>query len=492
MRLRTGVTCAIKYWGAQNIPHDQKIKNLSKDILNGPKHVFGDHENCKEYFCTIEKRRSEPIGLMAQLVASGLLQAIENLCKKLSYHSRSLIHNVTSNIVESYNALVAKYVGGKRINFSLRRSYAGRCAAAVVSFNTVTLLTKTHQVIFGTEPNTLISKLERRLHKNRIRKPKTSFRQKKTIVSVLKDPHYGVNAQQPDMSPDVFEDAKTAFLNDLKLSSAEREELERSTVLQRNSAEWMCKRRKLLTSSFFGEVCAKRESTSCTGLVSRIVYGSNISHLPALRYGIVNEENAKRQLQLQENITIEDCGLFVDQEHEFLGTTPDGKYENGIIEIKCPKSVQQLLLADAMKKHSIWKWDSTSKSYIININHSWYYQIQGQLHITKEAICMLGIWFGADLPLKVHIIQRDDEFWKTKMESKLIRFYFDCVLPELVDPRISRSMPIRDPPYVIKAMKEKEKMVSEKTERMEKEKKKKVEKEMQVKRALVCQKQNEN
>lgn len=33
-------------------------------------------------------------------------------------HSPSLIHNVDSNAVERYNSIVAKFVGGKRINFS--------------------------------------------------------------------------------------------------------------------------------------------------------------------------------------------------------------------------------------------------------------------------------------------------------------------------------------------------------------------------------------
>lgn len=28
-----------------------KIKHLKKDILNGPKHIFGVHKECKQYFC---------------------------------------------------------------------------------------------------------------------------------------------------------------------------------------------------------------------------------------------------------------------------------------------------------------------------------------------------------------------------------------------------------------------------------------------------------
>lgn len=35
-------------------------------------------------------------------------------------YSNSLIHHVNNNCVETYNSVVAKYVGGKRVNFSLR------------------------------------------------------------------------------------------------------------------------------------------------------------------------------------------------------------------------------------------------------------------------------------------------------------------------------------------------------------------------------------
>lgn len=41
------------------------------------------------------------------------------------------------------------------------------------------------------------------------------------------------------------------------------------------------------------------------------------------------------------------------------------------------------------------------------------------------------------------------------MVDKLIKFYEDCVLPELLDPRRERNMPIRDPEYIIEAKKQK-------------------------------------
>lgn len=52
-------------------------------------------------------------------------------------------------------------------------------------------------------------------------------------------------------------------------------------------------------------------------------------------------------------------------------------------------------------------------------------------------------------------IFRDDNFWTEHMENKLIKFYEQCILPEIIDPRRERRMPIRDPDYIIEAKKRK-------------------------------------
>ena len=51
------------------------------------------------------------------------------------------------------------------------------------------------------------------------------------------------------------------------------------------------------------------------------------------------------------------------------------------------------------------------------------------------------------------IVERDDLFWKTKMEPILSRFYDNCLLPEILDSTYCRNMPIRDPEYILDAAK---------------------------------------
>jgi len=51
-------------------------------------------------------------------------------------------------------------------------------------------------------------------------------------------------------------------------------------------------------------------------------------------------------------------------------------------------------------------------------------------------------------------IYKDKEFWD-KILPKLVQFYVDCMLPEILDGRIPRKMTARDPVYITKAQKNK-------------------------------------
>lgn len=90
-----------------------------------------------------------------------------------------------------------------------------------------------------------------------------------------------------------------------------------------------------------------------------------------------------------------------------------------------------------------------SKETKINENSNWYIQIQGQLHVTQRQKCLFAIWSGENRPLKTEIIERDDVFWKTKIEPKVVGFYTDWILPEIVDSRRARGMPLREKETVV-------------------------------------------
>lgn len=174
------------------------------------------------------------------------------------------------------------------------------------------------------------------------------------------------------------------------------------------------------------------------------LYSYSLDHISSVKHGKINEATAIRQLEEQLNIKIHKCGLFIDEQFFFLGASPDGVFEEGLVEIKCPISAFEMNAENAIKDNKIKFWHSNGT---INRRHEWFYQIQGQLHVTRKNLCLFAVWTGKKFPLKVEKITRDDEFWQNEMQTRLVNYYNECLLPEIVDPRKSRSMPLRSTTY---------------------------------------------
>ncbi|XP_054266989.1 uncharacterized protein LOC128989146 [Macrosteles quadrilineatus] len=154
-----------------------------------------------------------------------------------------------------------------------------------------------------------------------------------------------------------------------------------------------------------------------------------------LLYGLENEKHAIAELEELILEKVEECGLFVDRMQPFLAASPDG--------VKCPASAKDLTPADAVveKKIKFCVLDE-ERNLKLKRSHCYYYQIQGQLHITQQKNCWFLVWTNKGMSIEK--IVRDDQFWENKMEKPLTNFYFKCVLPELIDPRHPRGLPIRD------------------------------------------------
>jgi hypothetical protein len=56
------------------------------------------------------------------------------------------------------------------------------------------------------------------------------------------------------------------------------------------------------------------------------------------------------------------------------------------------------------------------------------------------------VWSPTEYHLE--IIDYDPEFWED-MEDVLEHFFLNCLLPEIVDPRAPRGLPVREPDYVL-------------------------------------------
>ena len=163
---------------------------------------------------------------------------------------------------------------------------------------------------------------------------------------------------------------------------------------------------------------------SPTKIESNLFY---IAHMftKAMEHGKINEPIAIAQLEKQLSIKVLKCWIFIDAIHLFWAASPDGLIENRneIIEIKCPSSAFNMDPDNAIKSKKIKCWKIINDVIEFNKKHQYYYQVQGQLHITGRDACIFGVWTGSGHNMKYERIVSDDVFFNTKMLPKLLSFY---------------------------------------------------------------------
>ncbi|XP_060874058.1 uncharacterized protein LOC132947838 [Metopolophium dirhodum] len=226
---------------------------------------------------------------------------------------------------------------GKRINYSLRQSYTGRCNVATVTYNTKKPVYTYHKLIHNKSPGIFTKKKEERImlaarattSRRRGIVRRQLFPANKTTI-VRSDPSYGDNAEKPDMAEDDFEAEKEKKNSSLILNEEERATLERETVDQSLSNKWIERRRKMLTASNFGKIIKMRQTTGCQSFVQNHLFGG-----------------------------VTTTAMEYDSENPYLGATPDGLIgSDGIVEVKCPLSAEHLTPEEGIKQKKVGKWMS--------------------------------------------------------------------------------------------------------------------------------------
>lgn len=135
------------------------------------------------------------------------------------------------------------------------------------------------------------------------------------------------------------------------------------------------------------------------------------------------------------------CGLFIDINHCYLGASPDGVTESGgIVEVKCPITAEFMTIEQATETLKTFCIDKRTKK--LKRSHNYWFQIQGQLHVSGKNFCDFIIWTKKDL--YVERIYPNETCWN-KMLPKLKFCFEKAMLPEIIDPRKQRSMPLREP-----------------------------------------------
>ncbi|KAL4702617.1 hypothetical protein ACJJTC_016093 [Scirpophaga incertulas] len=392
LRLRKAVVGAINYRKLQDgTNYGNKINNHKMDIKNSANHVFGDHKICASYYCRSEKYIDD-INVVPDLQFCGIWADIQQNLLILLSNAESLILDVTNNIEEQFNNVIAKFIGGKRVNYIARGSSQARC--------------------FGAKGNSVLKKILKGLEEENL--------------------HYAKKYQTKEK--------KLLDLTRIMLNNT-IDEIERNTVGQSGNKLWLVERRKRLTASNFCKICKLPKTTSVAGLLKSLLY-SQFEGTLATNYGKEKENEAIQQFTEETGLMVSKCGLFIDKHKTFLAASPDGLVgEDSIVEIKCPYKIVDLSPIEGIEQKAIDFCTFKDNTLKLKRNHNYYYQIQGQLHITGRNISFFILW--SPRSLLYERFKRDGAFWQ-KMEPILELFYLDCLLPDIIDGRIPRNLAVRE------------------------------------------------
>ena len=133
----------------------------------------------------------------------------------------------------------------------------------------------------------------------------------------------------------------------LTLSPEAIRDIEVKTKDQHQSMLWHSERRFRITSSYFGDIKRRLESTAPDSLVLCIL-GIKKFSMVAMQRGKDQEDTAlEAYVKHQNSSGLYACksGFVISETHPFLGTSPDGCVHDpscsdsfGLVEIKCPFS----------------------------------------------------------------------------------------------------------------------------------------------------------
>lgn len=140
-------------------------------------------------------------------------------------------------------------------------------------------------------------------------------------------------------------------------------------LIEQRSEDWYNLRKTLITASDFAQALGKGKfGTKKQFLKKKCGYENETldMNIPPLQWGVRYEEVANMFYKTKMNVDVFEFGILRHPEISYLGASPDGISELGImLEIKCP-----------------WRRKKTE-----TVPEQYYYQIQGQLDVCRLNEC---------------------------------------------------------------------------------------------------------
>ena len=215
---------------------------------------------------------------------------------------------------------------------------------------------------------------------------------------------------------------------DTEISQDEAMKLERNTRDQK-SEKWHNERQKRLTASNFGRFMLWKAAIT-QKFVDSLIKPKPFS-TPATSYGLASEKVAKNMYRKKMNNHVHECGLVVNPLFPFLGASPDGKIcdgETGILEVKCPFSIRDWKISDALKtydKRNTLCVELCGDEIKLKCTHAYWHQVQGQLLVTGASYCDFVVYMRQDISVQRI---RPDKVVMEEILNKLYSVYVDYMV----------------------------------------------------------------
>ena len=262
-----------------------------------------------------------------------------------------------------------------------------------------------------------------------------------------------------DVSSDVLVSmCETFYRNKVCVTAEQRADIERETRHQSQCNRWFEERRNRITASNAKTITCMRVTTSTTSKVRQLLYPRSTS-TDAMDWGKAQEVFAKAKYENLMLVKVDSSGLWVDSENPFLAASPDGIVNlsltsSYVVEIKCPYNARHLTsIREACEAGKIPLAINSTGEFYLPPAHAHFFQVQLQLQCCDMDRCDYVVFIPNDI---AHVTVRRDREFMSNIIPKLRLFYMDCILPELVDSRAQRGLPLREPQRIIDARKEKE------------------------------------
>ena len=243
-----------------------------------------------------------------------------------------------------------------------------------------------------------------------------------------------------------FELLKKCEECNVSVTSSQIQCVEKATREQSSDKKWFIYRAGRITASKSFQVCRTNIASPSQSLIKAICYPQSYVFSSRATLWGCQHENIARSLYFEsmskchENFKIEKSGFHISKEFPFIGASPDALVScdccgSGCMEIKCPFCSRDKTIKEAVDQGKFCLIEDEG-DIKLDKQHSYFYQIQTQLHVTKKDYCDFYVWTSKDYHLER--VVKNAETWN-HIVHKSTQLFKLCVLPELIGNFYSRA-----------------------------------------------------